>query len=53
MIIRVETKFDIGDLVYHVTPDSDKGIILDIQYFACSKITRYYVAFGRLPESYG
>lgn len=47
MIIHKETEFNIGDSVYHITPESDMGIILDISYSVHYKLTKYYVTFGR------
>lgn len=52
MKIQINTKFDIGDSVYHITPESDKGIILDIQYFVYTNTIRYYVTFGRAADAY-
>lgn len=45
---KFNTKFDIGDQVYHATKDSDMGIITDSCYFVRSGTLKYEVAFGRL-----
>lgn len=39
-------KFDIGDKVFHATPDGDCGIVIDVSYSFRSGV-RYEVVFGR------
>lgn len=39
-------KFQIGDIVYHATPDSPKGIVIDIKYSYRTKENEYQVAFS-------
>lgn len=39
-------KFDIGDKVYHITPDSDLGIVLDCKYSMRFDIWTYTVTFS-------
>ena len=39
-------KFNIGDEVFHVSPGSCKGIILDITYYFSTKNYKYLVTFG-------
>ena len=45
MQISVNTRFGIGDKVYHVTPDSPQGIILEVRAYP-DKVIEYFVAFG-------
>lgn len=44
-------KFNIGDAVYHVTPDSDKGIVINIKYEYLTSLHEYQVAFSADTES--
>lgn len=46
MIEITEPKFTIKDEVYHTTPGSSKGIVLDIAYYFSVKQYKYYVTFG-------
>lgn len=39
-------KFKLLQEVYHITPGSSKGTILDIQYFFSTQSFKYYVTFG-------
>lgn len=39
-------KFQIGDIVYHATPDSPKGIVIDIKYGYRTREHEYRVAFA-------
>lgn len=39
-------KFQIGERVYHVTPDSDQGVVLDCIYSLRSGRWMYLVTFG-------
>ena len=48
MIQNFEHSFNIGDEVYHKTPDSDRGIIIDIKYSKLANKCQYVVSFGRL-----
>jgi len=41
-----QPKFNINDDIYHITPGSNKGIILDISYSFRLKMYRYRVVFG-------
>lgn len=43
---KFETVFNINDDVYHVTPDSPVGVIIDIHYSVINNIVEYEVAFG-------
>jgi len=38
--------FNIGDKVYHNTPESTEGIVVDIIYYYRSSTFRYLVAVG-------
>lgn len=42
----IKPKFKIGQKVYHVTPDSDQGVILDCIYYLRSDRWMYMVTFG-------
>ncbi len=44
-------KYNIGDYVYHITPESDKGVVLDCIYSARKKEWEYLVTFGVNQES--
>lgn len=45
-----QPKFKIGDWVYHVAPESDKGLILDIKYVYSSGKFEYLVSLGWADE---
>lgn len=47
MINTFETVFEIGDYVYHIIPEGDKGVIIDISYSKRSKMVKYNVVYGR------
>ena len=42
----MNNKYNIGDEVYHVTPESDKGVVVDWRYNAYSGIYGYFVTWG-------
>lgn len=46
MVIKFTTDIEIGDEVYHVTPESQLGIVLDISYSLLFQAVKYYVTFG-------
>lgn len=46
-----KTRFNIGQEVYHITPESPKGIIIDILYYSESKEVRYAVVWNYNDES--
>lgn len=52
MIQEFEHKYNIGDKVFYITPDSDVGIILDISFTTRHKEVKYEVAFGRQQTDY-
>jgi len=37
-------RFDIGDEVYHITPESDKGIVVEVTYVFSTGKYHYTVA---------
>ena len=39
-------KFHIGQEVYHITPESDKGVIIEVNYSYAFGIHTYTVATG-------
>lgn len=39
-------KFNIGDEIYHITSESEKGIIVDINYSYAFNINTYTVSLG-------
>jgi len=45
-MIELKPKYNIGQLVYHVTPDSERGIITDITWRMSSNIIWYSVTFN-------
>ena len=45
-------KYNIGDKVYHITPDSPVGIILDIRYYFRSNTCEYLIGWNHLESSY-
>jgi len=47
MNVTFTCKYNIGEYVYHATPESDKGLIIDIHYSAIKGV-KYEVVFGRL-----
>lgn len=42
-----EHKYSIGNEIFYITPDSDKGIIIDISYSMRHREVKYEVVFGR------
>ena len=43
-------KYNIGDAVYHITPESDKGIVIDANYNLLCNIWTYRVTFSPHTE---
>lgn len=43
-------KFEIGQRVYHATPDSPQGIVTDASYSLLNQRWEYAVAFGIKEE---
>lgn len=46
-----KNKFNIGEKVYHITPDSDQGVVLDCHYSMRENAWSYIVTFGFERES--
>jgi len=44
-------KFEIGERVYHITPESDSGVVLDCKYSLREGAWSYIVTFGPKEES--
>jgi len=42
----MNNRFEIGDEVYHVTPESDKGVIVEINFVFSTNKFLYTVATG-------
>ena len=42
----MENEYNIGDRVYHVTPDSEIGVVVDWRYSAYSGVYSYFVTWG-------
>jgi len=47
MIQHFENEFEIGESVYHITTDSDRGIVVDVSYSVRTKQVTYNIVFGR------
>mgnify|MGYP006879606773 CR=1 FL=1 len=45
--INIEYQYKLGQFIYHNTPESNKGIIIDITYSILTRLVMYKVAFGR------
>jgi len=41
-----KSKFNITDTVWHVLPDGDRGVIIDIRYYFLHDYYEYFVTFG-------
>lgn len=44
-------KFNINDRVYHITPESDCGVVIDIKYSYLTGLFEYHVTFSATLES--
>jgi len=51
MTISFSPKYEIGDYIYHVLPDSQKGLITDITYRYSTNCFMYEVTFE--PDTIG
>ena len=47
-----KNRFNVLDRVYHVTPDSPIGVVIDIRYIFSTMQYEYQVSFSPLEESY-
>ena len=45
-------KFNLGDEVYHVTPDSPKGVVLEIKHYHSTDSFEYLIAWGHMESSW-
>ena len=45
-MVQFKPEFEIGEKVYHITPESEQGIIIDISYLCSKSIVSYLVAIG-------
>lgn len=41
-----QPKYNIGDVVYHITPESDAGVVLEATYSLLNNRWLYRVTFG-------
>lgn len=48
----MKNKFNIDDKVYHRTPGSPKGIVLEVRYWLSSDSYDYLVAWGYNDKSF-
>ena len=44
------TGYEIGNIVYYETGDSERGIIIDISYSLRNRQVKYCVCFGRRSD---
>ena len=44
-------RFNIGDRVYHITPESPEGIVIDAKYSLLTQSWEYQVTFGPFSSS--
>ena len=49
-VITFKHEHNIGDKVFHATPDGDKGIIINFMYDHKMECVKYNVVFGRTAE---
>ena len=47
-----DPEFKVGETVYHIMPDSKKGVVLEISYNMTYDFYRYLVALGFGEESW-
>lgn len=43
--------FNIGERIYHITPESDQGVVLNIRYDYLNNLHEYLVTFSATNES--
>lgn len=48
MRYEFDTKFDIGDRVYHKLPESPMGIVTGLGYSCTTGLATYYITFDPL-----
>lgn len=44
--MKKNPKFNIGDKVFHISPDSPQGVVLDIIYYFKSETFNYMISWG-------
>jgi hypothetical protein len=44
-------RFNVGDQVFHITPESPEGIVIDAKYSLLTGSWEYQVTFGPFTES--
>lgn len=44
-------KYNISDFVYHIVPESERGVVIDCKYLMSSDKWEYQVAFSAMSES--
>jgi hypothetical protein len=45
-MISFNPKYEIGEKVYHITPESSQGVIIDISYRLSTGIISYLIAIS-------
>lgn len=45
------SRFNVGDRVFHITPESPEGIVIDAKYSLLTSSWDYLVTFGPLQQS--
>jgi hypothetical protein len=48
--MKRDPKFNIGDRVYHIIPESEQGIVKNIQYLFAERLFVYEVVFCESKE---
>lgn len=46
-----QPKYKIGDRVFHITPESDRGVVINARYELVSNVWEFQVAFSAIMES--
>lgn len=46
IVYKFQSHYSIGEEVYHITPDSPTGVVIDINYNVSTNTTTYIVSFG-------
>lgn len=47
---KFTSEYSIGAMVYHVTPESLQGVVVDISYSVLHRMVKYNVVFGIRPD---
>lgn len=48
----IQPKFNLGDKVYHITPESEQGTVLEATYSLLNNKWNYTVTFGLRDSDY-